>query len=277
MERTGKIRRSTSTAGSAILFVPKPHGRGLRLCVDYQALNRITIHNRYPLPLMQELQGRVQGAQWFTKMDLKNGFHLIRIKEGDEWKTAFRTRYALFEFQVMPFGLTNAPSTFQDMLDVGVLAYMDHILVYANTEEDHDRMVKEVLKRIQNNGLAISPEKCTWKAAEVEFLGYVIGRDGIRMSDDKVQAVLDWKTLGSLTEDQSFLGFANFYRRFILNYSQVARPLTELTKKESGKEWVWNPEAEAAFRELKHRFTTVPILAHFDQRSQLSLKRMHRT
>jgi len=148
MERTGKIKRSTSATGSPILFVPKPHGRGLRLCVDYQALNRITIPNRYPLPLMQELQDRVQAEQWFTKLDLKNGFHLIRIKEEDEWKTAFRTRYSLFEFQVMPFGLTNAPSTFQDMnhvlsdmLDVGVLAYMDDILVYADMEEGHDRTV----------------------------------------------------------------------------------------------------------------------------------------
>jgi len=149
MERTGKIRRSTSPAGSPILFVPKLHGRGLRLCVDYRALNKITIPNRYPLPLMQELQDRIRGAQWFTKMDLKNGFHLIRMREGEEWKTAFRTRYGLFEFQVMPFGLTNAPSTFQDMmnhvfsdmLDVGVIAYMDDILVYADTEEGHDRTV----------------------------------------------------------------------------------------------------------------------------------------
>jgi len=168
MEQTGKIKRSTSPAGSPILFVPKPHGRGLHLYVDYRALNRITIPNRYPLPLMQELQDRVQGARWFTKMDLKNGFHLIRIQEGDEWKTAFRTRYGLFEFQVMPFGLTNAPSTFQDMmnhifsdmLDVGVLAYMDDILVYADTEERHDNTVREVLKRLQRNGLAVSPEKC---------------------------------------------------------------------------------------------------------------------
>jgi len=213
-------------------------------------------------------------------MDLKNGFHLIRIKEGDEWKTAFRTRYGLFEFQVMPFGLTNAPSTFQDMmnhvlsdmLDVGVLAYMDDILVYADTEEGHDRTVKEVLKRLQNNGLAISPEKCVWKTTEVEFLGYVIRRDGIRMSDDKVQAVLHWKTPESLTEVQSFLGFANFYRRFILNYSWVARPLTELTKKEQGKEWAWNQEAEAAFRELKNRFTTAPVLAHFDPREPVIIE-----
>jgi len=244
MERTGKIRRSTSPAGSPILFVPKPQGRGLRLCVDYRALNRITIPKRYPLPLMQELQDRVQGAQWFTKMDLKNGFHLIRIREGDEWKTAFRTRYGLFEFQVMPFGLMNAPSTFQDMmnhvfsdmLDVGVLAYMDDILVYADTEKQHDDTVREVLRRLQRNGLAVSLEKCVWKTQEVEFLGYIIGREGIKMSQEKVEVVLEWKTPRNLTEVQSFLGFANFYRRFIQDYSRVARPLTELTKKEQRKE-----------------------------------------
>jgi len=272
MERTGKIKHSTSPAGSLILFVPKPYGRGLHLCVDYQALNRITIPNHYPLPLMQELQDRVQGARWFTKMDLKNGFHLIQIREGDEWKTAFRNRYGLFEFQVMPFGLTNAPSTFQDMinhifsdmLDVGVLAYMDDILIYANTEERHDNTVREVLKRLQRNGLAVSPEKCVWKTQEVEFLGYIIGQEGIKMSQEKVEAVLSWQRPNSLTEVQSFLGFANFYRRFIQDYSRVAKPLTELTKKEAGKEWAWSPEAETAFKELKQRYTTAPVLAHFD-------------
>jgi len=280
MEQTGKIKPSTSPAGSPILFVSKPHGRGLRLCVDYRALNRITIPNQYPLPLMQELQDRVRGAQWFTKMDLKNGFHLIRVKEGDEWKTVFRTRYGLFEFQVMPFGLTNAPSTFQDMmnhvfsdmLDVGVIAYMDDILIYADTEEGHDHMVKEMLKRLQANGLAISLEKCIWKAKEVEFLGYIIGRNGIKMSEEKVEAVLGWKTPNSLTEVQSFLGFANFYQRFIKDYSRVAKPLTELTKKEKGKEWAWNQEVEAAFKDLKHRFTTAPILAHFDPAKPVIVK-----
>ena len=135
--------------------------------MDYRGLNKITNPNRYPLPLMQELQDRVQGAQWFTKLDLKNGFNLIRIRPGDKWKTGFRTRYGLFEFNVMPFGLTNAPSTFQDMmnhvlsdiLDVGVLAYMDDILRYGKTEEEHDWLVNETLERLQKNGLAVSPEK----------------------------------------------------------------------------------------------------------------------
>ena len=204
-------------------------------------------------------------------MDLKNGFHLIRVKKGDEWKTDFQIRYGLFEFQVMPFGLTNAPSTFQDMmnhifsdmLDVGVLAYMDDILVYADTEKKHDDTVREVLKRLQTNGLAVSPEKCIWKTQEVEFLAYVIGRDGIKMSTEKVNAILEWRIPQNLTEVQSFLEFANFYRRFIKDYTRVAKPLTELTKK-SGKEWTWGQEAEQAFQELKKRFTMALILAHFD-------------
>jgi len=172
----------------------------------------------------------------------------------------------------MPFRLTNAPSTFQDMmnhvlsdvLDVGVLAYMDDILIYAKTIEEHDRLVKEVLGRLRKNRLAVSPEKCVWRTQEVEFLGYIIGKEGIKMSKGKVEAVLSWEALKSLKEVQSFLGFANFYRRFIQDYSRVARPLTELTKKEVGSEWKWTSETEAAFRELKARFTTAPIVAHFD-------------
>jgi hypothetical protein len=230
MLRTGKIQRSTSSVGAPILFVPKPSGRGLRLCVDYRGINRITIPNRYPLPLMQELQDRVRGATMFTKLDLKSGFALIRMKEGDEWKTAFRTRYGLYEFNIMPFGLTNAPATFQDMmnytfsdmLDLGLIIYMDDILIYAETEEKHEKIVMEVLKRLTDNHLAIEPAKCVWKAEEVEFLGYMIGINGVRMAKDKVELVLEWRQPTSLTETQSFLGFANFYRRCIQNYSRMA-------------------------------------------------------
>jgi len=182
-------------------------------------------------------------------MDLKNGFHLIWIRIGDEWTTAFRTRYGLYEFQVMPFSLTNAPSIFQDMmnyvfsdmLDVGLLVYMDDILVYASTIEEHDERVKMVLEGLTKNGLAVFPDKCLWRLQEVEFLGYIIGQNGIRMSLEIVEAVLSWKTPTSLMETQSFLGFTNFYQRFIQNYSAVGKPLTELTKG-SGKDWAWNPE-----------------------------------
>jgi hypothetical protein len=208
MPWTGKIRPSKSPAAAPILFVPKPHGRGLRLCVDYRGINKITIANCYPLPLMSELQDWVRGVKFFTKMDLKNGYHLIRIKEGDEWKTAFRYRYGLYEFLVMPFGLTNALATFQDMmnhifrdiLDQGVIAYIDDVLIYAETEEKHDELVKEVLKRLEENGLVISPEKCVWARNRVEFLGYIISEDRIEMAKDKVETVLVWEPLKSLKE-----------------------------------------------------------------------------
>jgi len=200
--------------------------------------------------------------------------------DGDKWKTAFRTHYGLFQFQVMTFGLTNVPSTFQDMmnhifsdmLDVGVLAYMDDILVYAKMEKEHDDIVREVLKRLQANKLTVSAEKCIWKVQEVEFLGYVIRRNRISMSTEKVEGVLNWNTLNSVTEVQAFLGFANFYRRFIQDYFKIAKPLTELTKKEAGKNWVWNLEAEAAFKKLKEYCTTAPILAHFDPAKPVIIK-----
>jgi len=169
------------------------------------------------------------------------------------------------------FRLSNVPATFQDMinhifqdmLDLGLLAYMDDLLIYPKMVEEHDRIVQEVLRRLRENKLAVSPDKCVWQQTEVEFLGYLIGREGIKMSQEKVEAVLEWKSPSFLTEVQSFLGFANFYRRFIQDYSRVAHPLTELTKG-NAKDWEWTPEAELAFKELKDRFTTAPILAHFD-------------
>jgi hypothetical protein len=167
MIATGKIRKSKSPAAAPILFVPKAHSRGLRLCVDYIGINKITIANRYPLPFMSELQDRVIGSRMLTKIDLKNGYHLIRIEEGDEWKMAFRCRYGLSEFLVMPCGLTNAPATFQDMinhifrdlLDNGVIALIADILIYVKDEGEHGRLVEEVLKRLPQNHLVISAEK----------------------------------------------------------------------------------------------------------------------
>jgi hypothetical protein len=215
----GKIRPSKSPTAAPIIFVPKAHGRGLRLCVDCRGWNKVTIANRYPLPIMSELQDRVRGAKIFTKIDLKNGYNLIRIKPGDEWKTAFKTWYRLYEYTVMPFGLSNAPATFQnmmnhiirDLLDLGLIVYLDDILIYAKTEEEHDRIVTEVLKRLAENGLAISQDKCFWSTTQVDFLGYIISKDGIEMAQDKVQCIRDWECPKSLRDVQSFIGFANFY------------------------------------------------------------------
>jgi hypothetical protein len=158
--------------------------------------------NRYPLPLMNELRDRIQGAKIFTKMDLKNGYNLIRIKKGDEWKTAFRTRYGHYEYLVMPFGLANAPATFQnmmneilrDLIDAGVVAYIDDILIYSKTEEEHEQLVREVLRRLQENGLALAPDKCEWHQSSVEFLGYVISPEVVSMARDKVQTLLEWES-----------------------------------------------------------------------------------
>jgi hypothetical protein len=271
MLELGKIHPSKSPAAAPIIFIPKAHGRGLRLCVDYRGLNKVTIANRYPLPIMSELQDRVRGAKIFTKIDLKNGYNLIRIKPGDEWKTAFKTWYGLYEYTVMPFGLSNAPATFQnmmnhifrDLLDLGLIVYLDDILIYAETEEEYDRIVTDVLKRLAENRLPISQDKCFWSTTRVDFLGYAISKDGIEMAQDKVQCIRDWECPRSLRDVQSFIGFANFYRRFIEGFSKIAKPLSDSTKG-SPKDWIWTDAMTQSFEKLKHCFTTAPILTHFD-------------
>ena len=192
----GKIQPSKSPAGAPILFVPKPNGK-LRLCVDYRALNDVTIKNRYPLPSMNELRDRVAGAKIFTKLDLRDGYYLIRIKEGDEWKTAFRTRYGHFEYTVMLFGLANAPATFQNMmnevlrefLDQGVVVYIDDVLIYSENLEQHIELVKKVLKKLAEYNLSVAAHKSTFHVPEVEFLGYILNETGVTMSERKVEAV----------------------------------------------------------------------------------------
>ena len=177
----GKIVHSKSPAGAPILFVPKPDCR-LRLCVDYRQLNKLTILNKYPLPLMTELRERVAGGTVFTKLDLKDGYHLIRIRKGDEWKTAFRTRYGHYECKVMPFGLVNAPATLQAMMNTilreflnhGVVVYFDDILIYSKSLEDHKALIKQVLARLERHDLAISLKKSVFHVHTVEFLAYIV-------------------------------------------------------------------------------------------------------
>ena len=265
----GFIRSSTSSAASPILFVKKPGG-GLRLCVDYRALNKITKKNRYPLPLIEETLNQIQGAKYFTRMDLRSAFNLIRIKEGDEWKTAFRTRYGLFEFLVMPFGLTNAPATCQqfvndtlrEFLDVFCVVYLDDILIYSKTREEHIEQVKKVLRKLEEAGLCVKGEKCDFIVSETNFLGFIVGQDGVKMDPAKVQAVLDWEAPKNVHDVQCFLGFANFYRRFIKDYSRKCRLLFDLLRKD--KPFLWTLDHQAAFDHLKQAFTSAPVLRHFD-------------
>lgn len=271
----GRIRASTSPAGSPILFVPKKDG-SMRLCVDYRGLNKITTRNRYPLPLISETLDRLSGARVFTKLDLRDAYYRIKIREGDEWKTAFRTRYGLFEYVVMPFGMTNAPSTFQaymnealsDLLDVTCIAYMDDIIIYSAVPEQHVTHVREVLARLQRASLFVKLSKCIFSAQEVDFLGYRISVRGISMDPERVRAVAEWPQPDSFHAIQVFIGFCNFYRRFIPEFSGVASPITGLLKgMQNGKKtgpFVWTSEAQAAFEELKRRFQTSPLLRHFD-------------
>jgi len=265
----GKIADSESPYHAPILFVPKPDG-SLRLGVDYRNLNKLTILNKYPLPLMDELRDRVAGAKVFTKLDLKDGYHLIRMRKGDEHKTAFRTRYGQYEYKVMPFGLVNAPATFLTMMnkilrefwDHGVIVYLDDILIYSENMDDHIKLVQKDLVRLEQHDLAVSLKKSVLHQDEVEFLGYIVKTSGVTMSDRKVKSVQNWAHPRSAKEVQIFIGFANFDRRFIKDLSKVCKPITE-TLKGNPKDFHWGKEQEEAFEELKKRFTTAPILSHF--------------
>jgi predicted aspartyl protease len=267
----GFIRVSNSPAAAPVLFVRKPGG-GLRFCVDYRGLNRITRKDRYPLPLIYETLQNVGRAKWFSKLDVIAAFHKIRIAKGDEWKTAFRTRYGLYEWLVTPFGLANAPSTFQryinwalrDYLDDFCSAYVDDILVYTDgTLNEHREHVRKVIVRMREAGLQLDIDKCEFEVKTTKYLGFIIEAEkGISMDPAKVSAILEWEPPTTATSVRSFLGFANFYRTFIKNYSDLARPLTQLTHKD--KLFVWTTECNDAFIRLKKMFTEAPILVRFD-------------
>jgi len=234
----GFIRKSKSPAGAPVLFVKKKDG-SLRLCVDYRKLNEMTIRNSYPLPLISELLDRVKGVKYFTKLDLKSAYNLVGIKEGDEYKTAFRTRYGHFDYLVMPFGLKNAPATFQHFindvlsvyLDDFVISYIDDILIYSNSLEEHHEHVKKVLKKLLENNLYIKLEKYEFDVTETTFLGYILSKDGLKVDSEKVKAILDWPVPSNVKEIQSFIGLCNYYRIFIKDFAKIARPLHKLTRK----------------------------------------------
>ncbi|KAK3515261.1 hypothetical protein QTP70_013039 [Hemibagrus guttatus] len=266
----GHIRPSTSPAAAGFFFVGKKDG-GLRPCIDYRGLNTITARYPYPLPLVPAALEQLRGARFFTRLDLRSAYNLVRICKGDEWKTAFHTTHSHYEYRVMPFGLTNAPAVFQalingvfqDLLGKWVIAYIDDILVYSTSMEEHLCHVWEVLSRLQQHHLYIKLEKCEFHRTTVTFLGYVISRQGVEMNVVKVQAVTEWSSPTTVQELQRFLGFANFYRRFIRNYSSVAGPLTSLLSGKP-KRLAWMDQARAAFQQLKDCFTTAPILRHPD-------------
>ena len=275
--RKGFIRPSNSPAGAPILFAKKKDG-SLRLCVDYRGLNRITRKNRYPLPLINDLLDRLKTAKIFTKLDLRAGYNNVRIASGHEWKTAFRTRYGSFEYLVMPFGMTNSPATFQhfmndifrDMTDDFVVIYLDDILIFSADPAKHEQHVRLVLERLRHHNLHAKPEKCQFHTDTTEYLGFIVSPKGVAMDPAKTKVIGDWPTPRNLKEVQSFLGFANFYRRFIDAYSRIVRPLTNLTQKDTP--FQWSPPQEAAFQQLKSAFQSAPVLAHFDPDHQIIIE-----
>jgi len=236
------IRASCSPAAAPVLFAKKPGG-GLRFCVDYRALNTLTQKDRYPLPLIKETLSSLSKAKWFTKLDIIAAFHKIRIAEGEEWKTAFRTRYGLFEWLVTPFGLTGAPATFQryinwvlrEYLDEFCSAYIDDILIFSDGSlTDHRNKVKKVLQRLREAGLQLDIGKCEFEVKTVRYLGFIIEAGiGVSMEPEKVKAIMEWEAPRSTRGVRAFVKFANYYYKFIHNFFILTTFLTELTKKDT--------------------------------------------
>ncbi|KAD5960466.1 hypothetical protein E3N88_11938 [Mikania micrantha] len=261
----GFIRPSFSPWGAPVLFVKKKDG-SFRMCIDYRELNKLTIKNRYPLPRIDDLFDQLQGAQYFSKIDMHSGYHQLRIQEEDIPKTAFRTRYGHYEFMVMPLGLTNAPTVFMDLmnrvckpyLDQFVIVFIDDILIYSKNEKEHEQHLKTVLELLKEERLYAKFSKCEFWLREVQFLGHVINSDGIHVDPAKIEAIKNWDVPTTPTEIRSFLGLAGYYRRFISNFSKIALPLTKLTQK--SEPFVWTQKQEEAFQTLKQRLCNAPIL-----------------
>ena len=262
------IQPSISPYGAPILFVRKKEG-SLRMCIDYRALNKQTIKNRYPLPRTDELLDQLHGAKVFSKIDLQSGYHQVRVKDSDIEKTAFRTRYGHYEFKVLPFGLTNAPATFMSFMNevlrpyldqfVVVVVYLDDILIYSKNQDEHMEHLRLVLEKLREHHLFAKQSKCAFLLEEVEFLGHIVSSQGIKMDAAKVKAVADWPQPASVRDVRSFLGLIGYYRRFIQDFSRLAAPLTELTRKDIN--FYWSSEHAAAFNALKADIQTAPVLA----------------
>ncbi|KAD6796141.1 hypothetical protein E3N88_07037 [Mikania micrantha] len=238
------------------------------MCIDYRELNKLTIMNRYPLPRIDDLFYHLQGSAWFSKIDLRSGYHQLRVHDDDIPKTAFRTRYGHYEFLVMPFGITNAPAVFMDLmnrvcrpyLDKFVIVFIDDILIYSKTKEEHKKHLKLVLEILR---LYAKFSKCEFWLKEVQFLRQIVNENGVHVDPAKIDAVKNWSTSKTPTEIRSFLGLAGYYRRFISNFSRIAVPLTFLTQKD--KPYEWGPKQEEAFQTLKQKLCDALVLTLPDE------------
>jgi hypothetical protein len=262
----GFIRPSVSPWGVSVLFVKKKDG-SMRLCIDYRMLNHATVKNKYPLPRIEDSIDQLQKAKVFSKIDLRSGYHQLRIKDDDISKTAFRTRYGHYKFIVMPFGLTNAPAAFMDLmnrvfrayLDTFVIVFIDDILIYSESIEQHREHLRIVLETLKEHQLFAKFSKCEFWLEKVMFLGHVISRDGVSVDPAKVEAVLNWGQPKNIGDIRSFLGLAGYYRRFIQDFSRIAMPMTKLLRK--GIKFEWTDKCEESFQILKKKLTTAPMLA----------------
>ena len=261
----GFIRPSVSPWGAPVLFVKKKDGT-LRLCVDYRQLNKLTVKNKYPLPRIDDLFDQLKGASIFSKIDLRSGYHQLKIKDADVHKTAFRTRYGHYEFLVMPFGLTNAPAAFMDLMnrvfrpyvDQFVVVFIDDILVYSKDREIHDTHLRVVLEILRKEQLYAKLSKCEFWLTEVSFLGHIVSKEGIRVDPKKIEVVVEWKPPRNVTEVRSFLGLAGYYRRFVKGFSMIAAPMTRLLQKNVNYEW--SEKCQGSFEKLKAFLTEAPVL-----------------
>jgi hypothetical protein len=263
------IRPSSSPWGAPVIFIEKKDGTQ-RMCVDYRALNEVTIKIKYPLPCIQDLFDQLKGARVFSKIDLRSRYHQLRIRPSDIAKTAFTTRYGLYEYTVMSFGLTNAPAyftylvnkVFMEYLDKFMVVFIDDILVYSRNEEEHEKHLRLVLQKLRENQLYAKLSKSKFWLNEVSFLGHVITDGGIAVDPGKVRDVLKWELPTIVSEIRSFLGLAGYYRRFIEGFSKIVKLLTSLLEKE--KKFIWSEACLNSFDELRKRLTTRRILVMFD-------------
>jgi hypothetical protein len=267
----GFIEASQAPWASPILFVKKPGG-GIRLCHDYRKLNAISKKDRYPLPLIDDIMTLIGGSTIMTRLDIRHAFNRIRINPDNEDLTTFSTPMGNYKQKVLPFGLCGGPATFQrfinntliDYLNVFCAAYMDDVLIFSRNREEHIKHVKMVLQKLQDAGLQVDIRKSEFFVTQTKFLGLIISKDGLSMDPEKVQVIKDWKKPTNLTEVQSFVGFCNFYRRFIKNFSKVLKPMIELSKKELKHQFEWTDSQQVAFQQMKDLVTSAPVLAHFD-------------
>ena len=259
------VCESCSPYGAPVLFVAKKDG-SLCMCVDYSGLNKQTVSNKYPLPRIDEMLDRLQGAKVFSSLDLASGYHQLKLQDSDVPKTAFCTPNGLYEFLVLPFGLTNAPAVFQNAMDsifrdfsAFVCVYMDDLLIFSKCHAEHMEHLRTVLGLLRKHKLYVKPKKCDWLKSELAFLGHLVGADGIKVDPCKIEVVRDFPAPRNLRELQQFLGLTNYFRRFVQGYSARALPLVRLTRKNAP--FVWDELCQASFQGLKAYLMEAPVLA----------------